>query len=75
MSEWLDISTAPVGDQVLVWEPDYGWLLALKHHLYGWQLKSSGNFYGAMPREVFEKLQYWSSLPPPPHKKYKTNDQ
>ena len=62
---WQAIETAPVGQQILVWESDYGWLLAHQDHRYGWQLKSSGNFYGEMPASVVANLRYWQPLPSP----------
>jgi hypothetical protein len=65
MSERKPIDTAPIGQQILVWETDYGWLLAHKDIRYGWQLKSSGNFYSEMPASVVSKLTHWSALPPP----------
>ncbi len=60
---WHPIETAPLGDQVLVWERDYGWLLALKQHHDGvWTIKSSGNFYGEMPASVVANLTHWRPL-------------
>ena len=65
MSERKPIDTAPIGQQILVWETDYGWLLACHDVRHGWRLKSSGNFYGEMPASVVSKLTHWSALPPP----------
>jgi len=63
---WQDISTAPDTQQILVWESDYGWLLAYKDHRFGWKIKSSGNFYADMPESVIAKLEFWQPLPSPP---------
>lgn len=65
------IETAPTGQQILVWESDYGWLLAHKDHRYGWQLKSSGNFYGEMPKSVQANLKFWAKLPSPQQQEMK----
>ena len=65
---WQPIGTAPEGEQIIVWEPNYGWLLACKnrHMTTGWAIKSSGNFYAEMPRSVVDALLWWVPLPAPP---------
>ncbi len=66
MGNWQPIKTAPLGEQILVWESMYGWLLALHDARFGWKIKSSGNFYSDMPDSVVSQLQFWQSLPAPP---------
>jgi hypothetical protein len=67
VDRWQPIETAPAGQQMLVWEPLYGWLIAAKFD-DAWKLKSSGNFWMDCPSEVVFKK--WARLdhpdtPPP----------
>lgn len=63
-----DIATAPMGMQILAWEPMYGWLIACLSSFDGkWRIKSSGNFWEDLPESVvFTK---WMPLPPSPTEK------
>ena len=57
---WQDIATAPKGQQIIGWEPNYGWLLVC--HEYGeWRVKGSGNFWNSLPDTV--TLTKWHPLP------------
>jgi hypothetical protein len=66
---WYPIETALLGAEIIVWERDYGWLLAMKQHHDGvWTIKSSGNFYGEMPASVAANLTHWRHIGNPPGK-------
>lgn len=65
MSGWRPIETAPIGMQLLVWEPMYGWLIASMSSFDGkWRLKSSGNYWMDCPKVV--EFTKWMPLPEGP---------
>ncbi len=66
---WQPIMSAPEGEQIIVWDEMYGWLLALQDRRFGtgWTIKSSGNFYAEMPMSVVQSLRFWQPVPKPPN--------
>lgn len=63
IEDWQPIITAPEWLTLLVWEKDYGQLMASYQGKYGWKIKSSGNFWAPMPDSVIEKLKFWRYIP------------
>lgn len=65
MTDWQPIETAPTAQQIIAWEPMYGWLLVSRSpYTKKWMLKSSGNFWHELPDTV--ELTRWMPLPKPP---------
>lgn len=67
VGEWQPIDDeTPFAEQMLVWEPMYGWLLCVRSKFVtsGWEIKSSGNFYHELPASVVPVM--WHKLPAPP---------
>lgn len=57
---WMPIETAPKDQQILAWEPMYGWLLVACN--FGqWEIKTSGNFWVDLPKSV--TLTHWQPVP------------
>lgn len=55
------IETAEVGQQMLAYEPDYGWLIVAKEANGSFVQKSSGNFWMDVPASV--QFTHWLPYP------------
>lgn len=66
--QWQDISTAPIGRQILVWEKMYGWLICCKSAFdQVWRMKTGGNYWMDVPAST--EFVMWRPIPEGPSSK------